>query len=128
MDSAHPAGIFIVEDSAEIRSRLVEFLGDIDGVEVVGLAETPGEAIEGIRATHPQWVVLDFGLRDGNGLEVLRTVHPTEPQIVFMVLSGQPSRQHRQLCLAAGASWYFDKGTEFPRIKDIIQAARALPH
>ena len=37
--------VFIVEDSPSIRGRLVELLNDIDGVRVVGEAETPDDAI-----------------------------------------------------------------------------------
>jgi hypothetical protein len=37
--------VFIAEDSASIRSLLVELLGEIDGVCAVGEAETPAGKI-----------------------------------------------------------------------------------
>jgi hypothetical protein len=45
--------VFIVEDSAPIRERLNGLLGDIEGVHVVGEADTPQSAVEGIMRTRP---------------------------------------------------------------------------
>ncbi len=42
----HRAGkVFIVEDSPSVRSRLVELVGAIDGMRVVGEAESPAAAV-----------------------------------------------------------------------------------
>jgi len=43
-----------------------------------------------------------------------------EPGIVFVVLTNHASPQYRQACLAAGASYFFDKSTEFARIREAI--------
>ena len=51
--------IFIVDDMPSMRERLRELVADIDGVEVVGDAGTPAEAIAGILSTHPDCVLLD---------------------------------------------------------------------
>ena len=56
------ARVFIVEDSPSVRSRLVELMGEMDGVCVVGEAESPAEAVAGIRRTQPHCVILDFQL------------------------------------------------------------------
>ena len=42
METQCTGRVFIVEDSPSIRSRLVELLGEIDGVCVVGEAEYAG--------------------------------------------------------------------------------------
>ena len=114
--------VFIVEDSAPIRTRLGELLGEIDGVEVVGEAESPTDAIAGILSTSANWVVLDFQLVGGTGVDVLRAVRPKAPQINFIVLTNHPSAQYRRTCIDSGAGWFFDKSTEFGKIKDVIAA------
>ena len=68
----------------------------------------------------PAWVVLDYQLRGGTGVEVLRAVHPIAPDIAFMVLTNHPTPQYRRLCLEAGARCFLDKSTEFNKIKDVI--------
>ncbi len=126
METPTPAKVFIVEDSASIRARLTDLLGDIDGLQIVGEAETPIDAIDGILRSRPAWVVLDFQLRGGTGVDVLRAVHPTAPDIMFVVLTNHPTAQYRRLCLGAGASWFFDKSTEFTKIKDVILGASVV--
>lgn len=122
MTTPHRSKVFIVEDSAPIRKRLGELLGEIDGVDVVGEAESPSDAIAGILSTSPNWVVLDFQLVGGTGVDVLRAVRPKAPEINFIVLTNHPSPQYRRTCIDSGAGWFFDKSTEFGKIKDVITA------
>ena len=75
MCSANRTKVFIVEDSPAIRDRLVEMLGELESVAVVGDAETPRDAIAGILRTNPDYVVLDYQLHGGTAVDVLRTVH-----------------------------------------------------
>ena len=112
--------VFIVEDSPSIRGRLVELLNDIDGVRVVGEAETPEAAIAGIFETLPDCVVLDFRLIGGTGVDVLRAVHPALPAIAFIVLTNHAGTQYRRVCIEAGASWFLDKSTEFEKLKELV--------
>lgn len=112
--------VFIVEDSPSIRGRLVELLGEIDGVCVVGEAETPGDAVAGIQQTKPHCVILDYQLIGGTGVDVLRAVHPGSPEIGFVVLTNHPNAQYRRVCMEAGADWFLDKSTEFGKIKEVV--------
>src|SRR4029450_2422243 len=113
-------GVFIVEDSASIRSRLVEMLEDVDGIRVVGEAESPAAATAAILETVPDLVILDFQLIGGAGVDFMRAVRPVLPEVVFLVLTNHPNPQYRRICMEAGARWFFDKSTEFGRIKDVI--------
>jgi DNA-binding NarL/FixJ family response regulator len=118
---AHGGGkVFIVEDSPSVRSRLVELVGAIDGMRVVGEAESPTAAVIGIRQTQPDCVVLDFRLIGGTAVDVLRAVHPGSPGIAFVVMTNHPTAQYRRVCMDAGASWFLDKSTEFGKLKEVI--------
>ena len=120
--------VFIVEDSAAIRSRLIELLGAIEGVDVVGEAGTPADAVAGILRTRPDWVVLDFQLNGGTGVDVLRATHAASPETVFVVLTNHPNPQYRRLCMEAGASWFFDKSTEFAKVREVISGSAIVRH
>lgn len=128
MQTARRTKVFIVEDSAPIRERLVELLTAIEGASVVGEAATPSGAVAGIRSTHPDCVVLDLQLLGGTGIEVLRELHPEAPQIVFVVLTNHPTAQHRRICTQAGASFFLDKSSEFGKIRDLIARLNLVPH
>jgi DNA-binding NarL/FixJ family response regulator len=118
--------VFIVEDSASIRERLAELMGEIDGAAVVGFADTPSDAIAGILNTRPDCVVLDYQLLGGTCIDVLHAVHPKAPSVVFLVLTNHANPQYRRLCLEAGANWFFDKSTEFRKIKGVISGLASV--
>jgi DNA-binding NarL/FixJ family response regulator len=111
--------VYIVEDSASIRERLIEMLSS-RGINVVGEASSPGEAIAGIRRLRPDCVVLDLKLVGGSGIEILRELHPELPEITFIVLSNHADAPYRRRCEAAGARFFLDKSTEFARITHLI--------
>jgi DNA-binding NarL/FixJ family response regulator len=112
--------VFIVEDAPLIRKRLVEIVTEIEGVSVVGEAESASEAVAGIVVTRPQCVVLDFRLSEGTGVDVMRAVHPGSPEIGFVVLTNHSSAQYRRACMDAGATAFLDKSTEFGRLKEVV--------
>jgi DNA-binding NarL/FixJ family response regulator len=120
MNIATPISVFIVDDMPTMRERLRELVSDIDGVEVVGDAGTPADAIEGILRTHPQCVLLDYQLDGGTGVDVLRAVHPQSPEVAFIVLTNHATPQHRRACLAAGARYFLDKSAEFGNVRSAI--------
>ena len=117
--------VFIVAALASMRARLRELVDGVDGIEVVGEAGTPGEAIDAIRRTHPNCVLLDNQLIGGTAIDVLRAVHPEAPDIAFIVLTNHATTQHRRACLDAGASFFFDKSTEFGRVRNAIAESRS---
>jgi DNA-binding NarL/FixJ family response regulator len=126
MNMSLRTAIFIVDDLPTMRERLRELVADIDGVEIVGDAGTPRDAIDGILRTHPDCVLLDYQLEGGTGVDVLRAVHARSPDIAFIVLTNHATPQHRRACLDAGARHFLDKSTEFGSIRSAI--AELEPH
>ncbi len=119
--------VFLVEDSLAIRARLAATIRGIEGAELVGEAGRVEEAIDGIRASRPDAVILDLQLEDGSGLEVLRAVHPASPALHVAVLTNYATDQHRRACIDAGAEFFLDKSSDFPRIREIVQGWTARP-
>ena len=124
MDNTADARItaFLVEDSLPIRERLVALLAGTHGIMVVGEADTPQRAVEGILRTRPDSVVLDIHLAGGSGLEVLKAVRPRAPGTLFIVLTNHPDSQYRRVFTDAGASAFLDKSTQFDLIVETILA------
>lgn len=116
--------IYLVEDSALVRERLIEMIESVPGARVVGLASRADEAVRGILAARPDLVVLDLNLAQGTGIDVLRELRLEAPRIDVYMLSGYATQPYRQLAKRLGARDFFDKSTEFARVKDIV-AARA---
>ncbi|HEX8740877.1 MAG TPA: response regulator transcription factor [Casimicrobiaceae bacterium] len=128
MNPHAPFGVFIVDDLPLMQERLRELLATIEGVEVVGDAQTTDAAIAGILGTSPDAVVLDYQLADATGVKVLRVVGAAAPEIAFIVLTNHATPQHRAACLDAGARYFFDKSTEFGKIPGAIAEIGAGLH
>jgi DNA-binding NarL/FixJ family response regulator len=114
-----PASVFVVEDSPIVRKRLVDLLDETPGVCIVGEADCPNDAIEGLRRTRPDWVVLDIQLIGGTGIDVLRKVRAELPDTGFIVLTHLGIAPYRRVAAAAGADYFLDK-TETAKLREII--------
>ena len=129
MDNARSTQVFIVDDSPSIRSRLVEMLGRMEHIQVVGEATSAAQAVDGILAKRPDSVLLDLNLAAGSsGMQVLREVRQRAPEIVFVVLTNHAEAQYRRACDRAGAAYFIDKSTEFERVRDVIARIAATRH
>jgi DNA-binding NarL/FixJ family response regulator len=117
--------VFLVEDFAPIRERLVGLLDEIEGVQVIGEADTACAAAAGILYTRPQAVVLDIHLAQGSGIDVLRAVRPHAPEIVFIVLTNLANPQYQKICMGAGASHFVDKSTEMAEVMQLVSTLAA---
>jgi DNA-binding NarL/FixJ family response regulator len=102
--------VFITEDNLLIREWLATMVSVMDGVQVVGQAETIAAAAEGICHTLPDVVILDFHLPDGLGLDLLPMIKRQEPAPVAIVYTASTTTATRLKCLGAGADYVYDKG------------------
>ena len=115
--------VFVVEDSAAVRERLVEMIRDVNDVEVVGEAATYDTAVAGIINTRPDVAVLDIKLANesGSGIDALIEVRKTLPGIRAIVLSNYTTPQHLKASADAGAEYFLDKSIEFERVREILE-------
>jgi DNA-binding NarL/FixJ family response regulator len=128
MNKPRPTQVYIVEDSASIRSRLIEMLGRIEGVRVVGEAEDAPRAVADILSLRPDSVLLDLKLVGSNGMQVLEAIRGIAPEIAFVVLTNHAEPQYRAACQRAGAAYFIDKSTEFHRVPSVIAEIAATRH
>ncbi|MDA8107350.1 MAG: response regulator [Betaproteobacteria bacterium] len=119
--------VFVVEDSPLVLERIEAMLASIDGAQTAGHAGRADEAVRAILAAHPDAVVLDLKLAEGSGFDVLRAVRAQAPDIEFFMLSNFASEPYRRLAARLGAAHFFDKSTEFERVREVLTARAARP-
>jgi DNA-binding NarL/FixJ family response regulator len=120
--------VFLVEDSPIVRGRLEELLSGISGARIAGHATGAEQALRQILAEKPDVVVLDLKLAQGSGYDVLRALHEQAPEIDVYMLSNFASEPYRRLAAQLGAREFFDKSSEFERVRDLIAARAATQH
>ena len=99
--------VFLVDDHQMFRAGVRAELGD--AVVVVGEAGDVESAVEGIRSTDPEVVLLDVHLPGGGGKAVLETVKPERPDLVFLALSVSDAAEDVIAVIRAGARGYVTK-------------------
>ncbi len=86
-----PIRVLLVDDVVEVRRLVRTSLRFRGGFEVVGEAADGAEAVELASRLYPDIVVLDLGLPDLAGREVLVRIRETSPQSKVVVFSGLES-------------------------------------
>jgi len=112
--------VLIVEDEPRIADFLAKGLGR-HGFDVER-AYTGSEAIESASAGPIDLVVLDLGLPDIDGLEVLRAMRERGSEVPVIVLTARTEESDRAEALRLGAVEFFTKPLPFP---DLLRSVRA---
>ena len=113
--------VFIVDDSTFLRDRLITMLSELKGIEIIGQAKGPLEAIEALTKLKPDAVILDIRMPGGNGIDVLKNIkNGRNPPLVIM-FTNYPYPQYRKKCMDAGADFFFDKSTEFEKVTEVLR-------
>ena len=116
-----PLRVFLVEDSAILRDRLVEMFAAWENVEMAGHAETEAAADAALRTQNWDVLILDLQLLHGTGLGVLATLRThRRPGTTVIVLTNYAIPSYRARSLELGADYFFDKASDFEKIKDVF--------
>jgi DNA-binding NarL/FixJ family response regulator len=111
--------VFLVDDHAMVRTGVRAELGaDID---VVGEAADVATAVEGIRATVPDVVLLDVHLPGGGGRAVLEQVRGDLPAVRWLALSVSDAAEDVIAVIRAGARGYVTKSISGPDLLDAVR-------
>ena len=122
MTPSAPTKVFVVDDSAVVRERLITLLAEVPNVTIAGEADRPSEAIAGIQRQRPDIVVLDISMPGGSGLQVLETVKKDKSAPMVIMLTNFDHPQYRQRCMQLGADHFLDKSNSFERVIEIVRS------
>jgi DNA-binding NarL/FixJ family response regulator len=117
--------ILIVDDHPVLREGLVTIIESQSDLEVVAEAGTGKEAIALFEEHLPDITLMDLGLPDLNGIDVITTVRETHPDARIIVLTTYLGDVQAIRALRAGASGYLLKATLRRDLLDSIRAVHA---
>ena len=107
--------VFLVEDHELFASGVRSELGE--EFELVGQASTVEAAVDGIRQTEPQVVLLDVHLPDGSGASVVERC----PGVRFLALSVSDAAEDVIRVIRAGARGYVTKSISPSELANAIR-------
>jgi DNA-binding NarL/FixJ family response regulator len=117
--------ILIVDDHPVLREGLVTIIESQPDLQVVAEAGTGREAITLFEEHHPDITLMDLGLPDVNGIDVIHTLRKTNPDARIIVLTTYLGDVQAIRALRAGASGYLLKATLRRDLLDSIRAVHA---
>jgi two-component system, OmpR family, response regulator len=118
--------ILLIDDAAQVRSRLAVLFADVPGVDSIFQAGDVRQAKELFERHYPDVVVLDLRLRQESGLSLILHIKRCRKETLVIVLTNDASAHHRKNCRLLGADHFFDKSREFESVLPVLaqQASR----
>ena len=111
-DSGKLIRVVLADDQAEVRDALRNFLGRVGQFEIVGEAGDGAKAIDAVRETQPDAVLLDLAMPHMDGLQAIPEIRSASPDTKIVVLSSMVNfHDAGNLATSQGADAVFDKNT-----------------
>jgi len=101
--------VMIVEDDKDIRNRLECIVTSDAGLKIVGLAGCLQDAMVCLKKTSPDILLVDLGLPDGSGIELIKAARKLAKPSECMVITIHADQHHLMGALEAGATGYLLK-------------------
>jgi two-component system, NtrC family, response regulator HydG len=121
-DTAPRPLLLLVDDDHQIRQLLSE-VGEREKFEVLEAADGAA-AIEMLQRRHIDLVLLDLHMPRVNGLDVLRAVRASATGSQIALMSGAASVEDAVEAVKLGATEYFAKPLDLPRVRSLMRSMR----
>jgi DNA-binding response OmpR family regulator len=127
MTQDDPATILLVEDDDATRTFLADNL-TADGYELL-VADSARDGLRLLESKFPDLAVLDVGLPDGSGLELVRRVREADgvasridPALPLLLISGRTGELDRLRGFDRGCDDYVSKPFSYPELRGRVRA------
>ena len=116
--------VLLIDDHELVRSGIKALLEKSEDIRVVGEAGEGHEALECIRETNPDVVLLDISLPGLNGLEVAAKARKDFPRLRIVFLSMHSNEEYVLQALKVGASGYVLKQASTRELELAVRSAK----
>lgn len=115
--------VLIVDDHRIVAEGVSQLMTGDEGIRTVGIAATLSEASQMMSELHPQVVLLDVALPDGDGIDALPELLSSSPEtkVIVLTMFAEPSVIRR--AMDAQAQGYLLKNTTK---EELVEAIRAV--
>jgi len=115
--------VAIVEDHRVLVDSLVIVLRQEPGFVFVGAAETLAAGRDLVNKHSPDVLLLDIGLPDGNGLELVEYAKTVNPKTQIVVLTSLTDEATLMQAIDSGVSGFIAKSSSLAELLSAIQKA-----
>ncbi|WP_343699408.1 response regulator transcription factor [Caulobacter sp.] len=123
--SSTPLKVALVEDDTAFQEAFRTALAGAPDLTMTGVAATAAEARGLLSASPADVLVVDLGLPDGSGIEIIGEANTRWPGCAIMVATTFADERHVIASIEAGASGYLLKDSPLPTIAEDIRILHA---
>ena len=113
--------VSIVEDNDQLRGTLARGISCAEGFQFLSRIANAEAALEALPRERPNVVLMDINLPGMNGVECVRRLKQTAPDIQVVMLTVYEDTENIFNALAAGASGYLLKRTQSAELLEAIR-------
>ena len=121
VDFQAPSRVLLVDDEREFVQTLSERLLMRDMGSAV--AYDGESALKLVHEDEPEVMILDLKMPGIDGIEVLRRVKKTRPEIEVIILTGHGSEADKKICMDLGAFAYLQKPVDIAILTETLKEA-----
>lgn len=107
--------ILIVEDEPVTRDVLIQVVENQPQLKLLAAVSNVAEA-QAMLEHKPDIILVDIGLPDGNGIDLIRQIKQQHPEGAVMVVSGFGDEEHVLNAIEAGATGYILKDDSLAKV------------
>src|SRR5438046_8894993 len=101
--------VAMLDDHASVRAGLKQFLSEMVDLRVVGEAASGREAIDLVRNTEIDVLIMDLSMPGQSGIDALAMIRAKAPDVGILILSGYPEEHYAMNLIRQDASGYLNK-------------------
>jgi DNA-binding NarL/FixJ family response regulator len=117
--------VVVVEDQTAICELIIEMLEARGAYRVLGSTADGHEGLALAKELKPDILILDILLPGISGLEVLRQLHDTQPDLKVLIFSAKSEKQIARGLLKAGVRGYVPKSARLSELRQAVDAVAA---
>lgn len=121
-----PIRTLVVDDDYRVASIHAAYVDKVDGFTLAGQANTAADALTAAIELHPDLVLMDVYLPDGNGLDVVRKLleHTRHPDVI--VITAARDMETVRTAMQLGAMHYLVKPFGFAALNERLVSYRKM--
>lgn len=120
-----PISVVIVEDDERFRAAFATSVAEAPDMRLAGTAGDLAPGLRLLREQRPDVLLVDLGLPNGSGVELIRYANDHLPNTDVMVVSVFGDEPHVMASLEAGATGYLLKDAQAADVTEQIRSLRA---
>lgn len=101
--------VLLVDDHPIVRHGFAELIERDPDLAVCGEAEDIHQAMEAVKSSRPDIVIVDITLKGGNGIELIKNLKVQHPRLPVLVVSMHDESLYAERVLRAGGRGYLTK-------------------